>query len=143
MVTTNSAKRATPPQLIGGWVGLAALALGAAAYAGVSGIGQYRTQTIVDNPCIKNALNTSQLERWLTVSAAVLLGIAAIAFVAVLVSANRRRVSDAGNRHAWAGLAVAILLLLPVTNHVAGDPLGFDAQMLPNCATMALVNEGP
>ncbi|WP_163796927.1 hypothetical protein [Mycolicibacterium sediminis] len=142
-MTTNSGQRGTPPQSVGGWVGLAALSLGAAAYAGVSGIGQYRMQTIVDNPCIKNALDTSELERWLTVSAAVLLSIAAIAFVALLLSTNRQRGGDALRRHAWGGLAVAILLLLPVTNLVAGDPLGFDAEMLPNCVTMALLNEGP
>jgi hypothetical protein len=116
-----------------GWGGLAALALGAAASAGASGIGAYRTKVIVDTPCVKNALDASALESWLDVAAAVLLIVAVAAFITVLVGANRHR---AAARHAGAGLVVAILLLVPAVNALAGDPLGFDAQMLPNCATM-------
>lgn len=52
-----------------GWGGLAALAVGTAAFAGVSGIGRYRMQAIIDNPCIKNALGTSALENRLEVVA--------------------------------------------------------------------------
>jgi hypothetical protein len=137
MVTTNALQRGSRLRSVASWVGLGVLALGAAAFAGASGISRYRTQAIIDNPCLKNALSASALERLLTASAAVLLIAAAVAFAAVLVSAIRHRTGDAARGHAWAGFAVAVVLLLPVTNLVAGDPLGFDAQMLPNCATMA------
>lgn len=117
------------------------LAVGAAAFAGASGIGRYRMEAIVDNPCIKSALGKSALETWLPAAAAVFLIASIGAFVVVLGAGARRQTTDATTRHAWIGLAVSIVLLLPVANLVAGDPLGFDAQMLPNCATMAFLGE--
>lgn len=133
MVKPTRPQGTTRFQSVVAWGGLAALALGAAASAGASGIGAYRTQVILATPCAKNALDASALEARLDVAAAVLLIIAVVAFITVLVGANRHR---AAARHAGTGLVVGVLLLVAVVNALAGDPLGFDAQMLPNCATM-------
>jgi hypothetical protein len=98
-------------------------------------------QTITSSPCIKKALGASALETWLTASGALFLLAAIGAFAAVLLSTARLRPRTSATRHAWVGLAVAVLLLIPAANLIAGDPLGFDDQVLPNCATLAPLGE--
>lgn len=120
-----------------GWIGFLALTLGAAACAGASGIVTYRTQAIVESPCRKNALGASALETTLAAAGAIFLLVAICAYVAVLINSAQRQTREPAARPAWVGLAVAILLLTPAAFFLAGDPLGFDDQMLPNCVTMA------
>lgn len=120
-----------------GWSGLAALVLGVAAYAALVGIARHRLQAIIDNPCEKDALGPSALETALPTVAAIGLFAALACFVVVLVSGARQQTRTTATRLAWIGLVIGVLLSIPVANIVAGDPLGFDDQMLPDCMTMS------
>lgn len=139
MVTSAVRQSGEHRPAIVGWIGIAALTLGTAAFGGSSGVGTYRSQTIIDNPCTKNALESSSLETWLTATGSVLLAIAVGAFAAVLIAASRSR--EALARHIWAGLVAAILLLVISLNVLAGDPLGWNTEPPQNCATMLPIAE--